>query len=637
MRKALPLLIVLMLPPVLAQEIRTIRFLDYSGSLNLSYQAVREWMTSPDAVDLDFSERYLEGGVTLETEGYIYHPNFITFDISGNLTSHRSNLTFFSDQSINNALHNTYDLKFSFLPRKVLTVDVYAQRRFFSTNRIFLERLNSTFTNTGAILYGRTRVLPFRLEVSRRHLLSEGLTYSERDQTSTELDFLTDVINRRTARSQVRVKSRDYYESIFDIRYRSTEMLADYRQFYGAAGQNSWTSYLTWNHMTGDYDFDFLLLNSNLTHYLTDTLSLGASYSGSDNRSLDRSFAQHEGTGRINYELYDSLALTGIVGGRRESSTIQDNTIVFAQGRLGYRKKIPTGRFQMTLVQRLESSDYTSSGGVAQAVERIAFDPTDSVVLIATGIRLESIRLTSLALDRVYIRDIDYQALVVNGLVTIIRLTGGDIPPGATVLIHYDYLAYPDYHLATHYSQHFFSILFLRYFRLFHNRSSTDYDISSDVVITPFEDHHRRITGGQLLTPWVTGEYNFENYDATLTGYTSHNWRVMVGGNVSSLVRASASAARNDVRFDRNDYRTRLDAYNATLTLRPFAQSAQAIYRYIRYRTTDIFRDRQSLLFRLRWQARKLSVEVDYERLLNDTDSFDRRHNNFNFTVRRLF
>jgi hypothetical protein len=64
---------------------------------------------------------------------------------------------------------------------------------------------------------------------------------------------------------------------------------------------------------------------------------------------------------------------------------------------------------------------------------------------------------------------------------------------------------------------------------------------------------------------------------------------------------------------------------------------ARAVYRKIRYETSDYFRDRESLMFKIRWQFRKIILEAFYEHVFDGYQQDRRLHDFFSLAVRRGF
>ena len=61
---------------------------NFTSNLILKYQITDEQESSLDSVYRDFNRKFFEGGIQVNTEGSIYHPNFLTFKVDLNIIGH---------------------------------------------------------------------------------------------------------------------------------------------------------------------------------------------------------------------------------------------------------------------------------------------------------------------------------------------------------------------------------------------------------------------------------------------------------------------------------------------------------------------------------------------------------------------
>jgi hypothetical protein len=623
-----------------AQEGPTLfKLTGFSGALTFQYEVTGEEESSQGALFRDINRQYLEAGILLNTDGSIYHPNFLTFRANVNILGHRSKNLFFSDSSINNAINNTYNINLSFLKKKKINLQLYALRNYSTFDRAFYERYFSTYKSLGAILVSRGRFLPFQLEVYTIRAKSESLSFFERDESSKNLDLRMDLLTKARTRSTLTFKGKDYSEAVFDIDYRSLDLMANFQHYYGSGKtSNTLFSMLTFHKMTGDNRFETSSLYNSLIHYFKPRFHFHGIYTLLRDNSFNRSYTKHDASGSLVHELYESLITRLMLGGRFETSNFQDIDALRCQLTFNYRKKIPKGVFQLFFVTRREKGKYLSRSDVATASERLDFSLSDSIILTQQGINVDSIRITAADLSVFYVAGVDYQVNVLDSVVTIIRLPGGAIPRETEVLVHFEYLAYPDYRLKTRYSQFIAQLSLFKYFRFYYRTFVNRQAITSDYVVPPFEDYKKDVAGAQFQTRFLRAEYYREHYDSSLSEYVSRNYRLSANIKVFKFLRLSGDLTVNRLNYVPEIYFSHLDAYSGEVSIFPFKKiTLNAIYRNITYSAPGYSRERESVIAKFQWTVRRIIVDFFYEHIFTGYETIERTHDYVSLMIRRTF
>jgi len=610
-----------------------------SGALTFLYEYTGEEESLMGDIFRDIDRKYLEGGIQLNTSGSIYHPNFLTFRADINVTGHRSKNVLFSDESINNAINNTYNINLSFFKKKKLNFELYALRNYSTFDRAFYERYFTTYKSVGAILVSKAKFLPFRLDLYSVRVKSESLSFSERDEKSTNLDMKVELLTKSRTRSTLTFKGKDYSEAVYDIDYRSMDLMANFQHYYGGGKKNNTLlSVLTFHKMSGDHSFENLSLYNSLIHYFNNTLYFTGLYTLMRDNSFDRSYTRHDVSGSLAHELYESLTSRLLLGGRFENSNFQDIKAYRYQLTLNYRKKIPKGVFQLFYIKRREKGKYLSRSDIIETSEYYDFSLADSIILTQQGINGDSIRITDPDYSYFYIADVDYQINVVNNVITITRLPGGAIPAEGSVLIHFEYLSYPDFDLKTRYSQFVAQLTLFRYFRLFYRNFVNRQNIFSDYLIPPFEDYAKHVVGAQFNASFLKAEYYRERYDSSLSDYVSNNYRLSANFKLLRLFKLSGDITINRLNYDPELYYSYLDAYSIEGSFFPFKNlTFNVAYRKIKYDTTGYTRERESFIVKFQWIIRKIIVNFFYEHIFTGYETIERAHDYISLVIRRTF
>lgn len=609
-----------------------------SGFLTLQFQMTDETNTSNGEVQYDTNRKFLEGGIQVSTAGSIYHPNLLSFTVDANIVGNRSKNTLVTDASVHNAINNTYNVRLHFFKKKKINIEVFTLSHYTTAERRFRGRFFSKHDRTGITVNSSAKFLPFILSLYNNRNTIDALTYSERNEKSQNIDFRTTIFSGGKTHSFLTVKNKNYSESVYDVDYDSFEALFNFRHNYGIRQLNNVSSLLSFNRMKGNYNFELLRLILNSQYYFREHLDLRGTYTLTRDKAFDRSISRHELGTTLTHRLFQSLTSSLLVGGRIEDSTVQRRDILLGGFSFNYRKKIPKGQIAVFISQRFENSVNTAGGDLEHEIETFSFSFSDTVTLIRPGVDIDSIRVTTLDFSHIYVREVDYQVNIINNAVHITRLPGGDIPEDGSVAVHFAFLAYPDYRLKSSFQQINFSLAFLRYFEVFYRKTRNDHNVSSDYVTPLFDSYNRQIAGARFGIRYINVEYAFEKYDAVLSDYKADHIRGSAAVTLFKRLQFTASVSLSNLKYETGILYNKFRTYSGNINFNPSRRfNARAVYRKIRYETSEYFRDRESLLFKVRWEFRKMILEAFYEHVFDGYQQDERLHDYFSLSIKRRF
>ncbi|MFC2163972.1 hypothetical protein ACFLT2_03100 [Acidobacteriota bacterium] len=621
-----------------AQEAKWFNLAELAGALILEYEITDEKLDSAGVTAYDNYRKLLQGGIQLDTVGSIYHPNLLTFRAKVNLIGLNTHRQSFTDTSVNNDLNNSYDINLAFLKKKVLSLELFTLRNFSTADRAFLERYFVVTESAGFVVQSRTKFLPFRLEVYKRDMVSQSEVFLERDEKTKNVDFKSQLIDASRSKSSLLVRWKDYYEARYDIDYESLDAMTNFIHSYGPKQRNRLLSLLSFNRLTGDYNIQRFQFVTNALQYVQSPLFLNGIYTFNWEEMFDRSARRHRLSGSINHKLYESLTSAFELGGRFEDSTFQNIRGYHYQLSSNYSKRIPTGRIQLFYLARRENNDFSSRNGIINTSEAFDFSLSDTFILSRPGTDVDSIRITDVDLTYVFLKDVDYQVDIVNNTVVILRLPGGAIQRGMKLLVHYDYLSYPDHRLETRVDQLFFQLTFLKYFQTYYTQGSNKNTAISDFVIPPYESYTRRQIGIKFDARVLSMEYSREKRDSTLTDYNAWNFRASAGLRLFRTLNLSGYLLWNNLEYEPKVFTSDYHARSLECSFNPRNNlTAAFIYRKILYSTNTYSRMREGIVFKVQWQIRKIIINVFYEHIFNRAESTLRLRNFFSIMIRRTF
>jgi hypothetical protein len=621
-----------------AEGPRWLSFKKFSGFLNFQYQQTDETNTSEGDVQYDITRGFLEGGVQVSTTGSIYHPNLLTFTVDANIVGNRTKNTLISDESIHNSINNTYNIRVHFFKKKRINVEFFALSHYTTAERRFRGRFFSKHKRIGLTVNSDTKVLPFTLSVYDNRNAIDALTYSERDEKSRNIDFRTNIFRGLRTNSFLTLKNKNYSESVYNVDYDTLELLFNFHHNYGKRSLNNVVSTLSYNKMKGNYNFELLRFLTNFQYFFKEHLDLRGTYTLTKDKAYEHSITRHDASVTLTHRLFQSLTTSVTAGGRIEDSSLQRRDTLIGVFNFNYRKKIPTGQIGIFFSQRYENSDNTSRSDIQREIEYFEFSFSDTVTLVRPGIKMDTIQVTDREFTRVYIPEIDYQVNIINSVVHITRLPGGDIPEDGLIAIHYEFLAYPDYGLKSRFRQINFSLGFLRYLQVFYNETLNDHNVTSEFVTPLFDSYTRRIGGARFSTRYLSGEYALEDYDSVFSGYKATHLRGNAAVTLFKRLQLAASLSLSHLKYETGVLYNKFRTYSGNINLNLSARfSARAVYRRIRYETAEYFRDRESILFKVRWDFRRIILEAYYEHVFDGYQLDERLHDFFSIAIKRKF
>jgi len=610
----------------------------FNGALVFQYQRTIEEEYIFDDLIQDINRNYFEGGVELNFEGSIYHPNLLTFRVDLNLVANKTRNLYFSDEYLNNSLNNTYNINLHFLKKKTTNLQLYAEKNYSTADRRFSERFFMSTNRYGLKLVSSNKLLPLMLDIYRRITLSESISYPERDEQSDNVELKGNFSKISGGRSMFRLKARDYSERVFNSDYKSLNLVTDFLKYYGRGKRNSIFSLFSFRKMTGDIDQEVFRFDVTHRQYLSGILFFLNSYRFVKDNTPNKAGEQHLLGVSLHHQLFDSLNTKLSAGGRFENYIFQKIDALSYNLEFNYRKKIKSGGINITYFLNREKGDYTSKSDIASVSESFSFSISETIVLTTPGISIDSIRLTDNDLMELYVDGVDYQIEILDSIVTINRMPGGAIPASGKIIVSYEFLSFPDYNFIDTTRQFNLNLNVFKYIHFFFRSGSKNQNISSDFLITPFQNYSKNLTGIKFLSKSISSEYSLEDYDSDSSSYVSKNFRLSLGFNITRNLRLTGSTTINRLEYDSKDYYVNFDTYYGSLNFRPnHFIYINLIYRDMNYETQNYFRNRESLIGKFQWNFRKIVFEFFYEYILNEFGNLNKSRNHFILRLRRMF
>ena len=614
-----------------------LKFSDFFGALVLKYETVDE-MDLSGYSNNNFNRSHFESGLQLNTTGSIYHPNLIFFRVNFNLIGFRTNNTYLSDTEINNSVNNTHDIEIQFLRKKKINFSLYSQNTFGSSDRKFSERIYTNSETYGVRLNNNTGFLPFSLNLYKSSLLSESISFQLRNETHRNAELDMKFIKTGNAKLSLHSKWRDYSEKYYDYNYQSFDVSSDFYYFYGSTKLSSIDSNLTYRKLTGDYSFEILTFKLASTNYMNNNLFSHSSYSLTKDFIGRTQLSSNLFNTSLNHRLFDSVKSKLGFSGRIEDSFTKKITSAKGDINVSYRKRIYNNQLSIGYTRSFERGDFKSKSEISEMKEEYKFSSSETITLSTPGIKIESLQITDSTLSQLYKQYIDYDLIVLDGSITIYRIIGGSIPPNSSILVYYEYLTFPDHILETNFSNFRVGIDVLNHFYVYYNNQLSKMNINSEYVITPYEEFERETFGIKLKFKILNGEYHVDNYKSPMSRYRSRYFTLYSGFRFLKYFKVSGNFNSRKSDYWSQEINSDYQSYMANFSFFPNARIRfNAIYRNIEYTTQTNFSHRESMIFKLSWQIRKILVDLFYESTLRGQAGSSRERSYFSLIIRRMF
>jgi len=621
-----------------AEQVKLFRISDLTGSFNMVYQLTEEKIESIDTVYWDSTRQFIEGGIRLITDGSVYHSNFLTFHVDINVANHRSKNTRFSDASINNSINNAHDIRLNFLQRKRIKLSLFTKSQFYPHDRAFLERFFTTSKSTGLRVIADLKLFPFDLDIYTNRMKSESFDFVERDEETHNINLRMTLWKRSRTHSAFTMRSKKYFERVNDFRYRTLGLVAFLNHGFGGKKRHGLSSTLSYNRIKGNFELEAFNFRTTGSYYFNPRLYLNTTYILGMDRSFDRSYKRHDLTWQLNHRLFESLTSQVLLQGRLEDSTLQKINTLKNQFIFYYTKKIPTGRILVRYINTNEWATYTSRHDISAASREFYFIHSDTVMLTQPGLHTGSIRVTDPQLSYIYIAGIDYQLDVLGTVITITRLPGGAIPRGGNILVYYEYLSYPDFRLKLHAYNIDVELRILKFFSFNYEKRAVNNRVTSDYLVPALENYDRDIYGVKFKTGFLRADYTIERYKSNLSVYKTRNLGLSGHLTLFKRLMLTANVSKMRIEFEDIDFFNNIDNYSFECRFNPVrAISSSLVFRKIDYETPLYLRNRESLLVKFQWVFRRIILDIFYERMLSQTDIYERGRNYFSVILRRTF
>jgi len=471
------------------------------------------------ATNQKFRER-----LTVETNGWIYHPNLMEFLLSfepewQQETFHQSQSAIGADQSYRrNASVLAFDVGTTLLKHKPLSLNIFANRKTGEIDFTNAQDSDIERETYGTRLNFTNATLPVSIAWIHRKFDQTGFYQSEEERdeaqvriqhnakrSATQLNMLynsseTTHTTFETINIPVKTVSTEFTNAYFitdDNRVKLDSQIYNMQADYNSLDQNTWilSENLFWTHS-----------KDLLTRYRADYNRREFGDSVNEETRLGASLTHHL-FDQLTTDLGAAAAFNNFEGGNED---LYKSNLDFL-----YRRAIPWGSVELGAAYDYDVTKRSGTQKIIPKDERLTLSTGTQTFLDKENVNLGSIMVTDLTNTTVYTENIDYQIQMVGSVVSISRTLTGAISDGQQVIVHYSYrwdAGYDDSRFGQNYR---FSLTLWSFLHLVYSHNRIDQHIQSgEPPNDPLNDTSNTVRLG-FVTKWSDTEFLYDNQDRT--------------------------------------------------------------------------------------------------------------------------
>jgi hypothetical protein len=485
------------------------------------YKLVDEERQTPNLKTRATNQKFRES-MTLETNGWIYHPNLMDFHLA--LEPELQQESFRQNQVATTPTHSydrdtsilAYDVGATLLKRKPLSLNFFANRKTGQIDFTNAPDSDIESETLGTRLNFNNPTLPVSIALIHRKFDQTGFYQSEEDRDEaqvkirhnakksvTQMNMLyynTDTTNTTFEATDISSKtmSTELTNAYFitdDNRVRLDSQIYNMQADYNGLEQNTWilSENLFWTHS-----------KNLLTRYRADYNRREFSGSVNDETRFSAGLTHHLHD-RLTTDLGAAVVTNKFDGG---SEDLYKSNLGFL-----YRRPIDWGSVELGAAYDYGITKRSGTEKIIPTEERLTLSIGTETLFDKENVDLGSIVVTDITGATVYAENIDYQVTMVGPNVSISRTLLGAIADGQQVNVHYSYqinAAYDDSRFGQKYR---FSLALWSFLYLAYSHCRIDQDIlSGEPPNDPLHDTSNTVRLS-FVTKWSDTQLLYDKQD----------------------------------------------------------------------------------------------------------------------------
>lgn len=496
------------------------------GELGLKAQYRNQQRILGSGYEENIYGKLLSGGVLLESNSFIVHPNLLNLDINLEYNPEKVDQQFLviPDRSEVRTLKRL-NLRTTFFQEKDITVNgfINLNQNYINRENLTNSKINRRFCGGGVIF--KNKILPLSITYQ------EGNWNQEEIETNRVFSYWQRNLRGRISKSFLSFDKhvfsysyddyirRDYYT---DPR-QNTINLAELKSNFAVGSNNKYNlnTVISNRNQKGSDEFNRFQGYGNLILNLPLNFRLFSNYGFYDYRNQLYRMSQNRGKISLTHQLFESLKSDLYAESAGNRHTLYHESDSRAGFSFNYTKKIPIGKinlgysyFNRNFIRDSDpvslnelNEEHILSDDKIELLNKAYADPESVIVKDETG-------------TVIYSNYFDYTLEVHNHYIEIRRIPGGQIPDNGVILV--DYITeLPGTYKYNLDNQSFSArlILFNQFLELYYHRAKQDYNSfeQSDLVVLNY--FQQNVYGVGINFGFARIGMEYDNYESTIIPY----------------------------------------------------------------------------------------------------------------------
>ncbi|CAN5464589.1 hypothetical protein BH10PLA1_BH10PLA1_03240 [soil metagenome] len=427
----------------------TVGFDRINGDLSLTARASSDSDKSSNGGRNTAKELVTEEKLTLNTNGYIVHPNLLQLHLNGTFGLTQDSLSQNGEHQQDNGTLYAWDTSAVIRRNSGAPLTLYSSQSRTLVDRSFGPTLEDTSTTYGALWQIQSKYVPTEFRVYHITETQSALSSNESDFTLDRSAFDWHSEARPTVRQQLdwnyHLESSQQSSASGDSESSDAQSASlSHSISFGQRDASLLNSSVSWSHVTGLFPIDTKRWDETLRLQHTSTFETTYQYTADEQQYDAITQTRQRGVIGFRHRLYDSLITTGRTGWQQISlSDDSQSTDWFDSLDFNYHKKVPHG----LLIDTLNLSyDRQVNGATSNAVpirnEPLVFGSFAPVTIQQQNIVPSSVVIRNAA-GQIFNPGDGYTVLPVPGGIQLQPTPGGPFSLNEPLFLFYDIGATP--------------------------------------------------------------------------------------------------------------------------------------------------------------------------------------------------
>jgi hypothetical protein len=598
------------------------------------------------------SELVFQEEIGLDTESYVYHPNFLVMNLSGGLLFDQRRNEANSLSVTAQAVTWNLGARLNFLRRKPYPFSLFFERR----NPLVSAGIAGSFTREITRYGVSANVLrpfsPVRLEMEAYRNVSEGAGAGQvvdetvdffglrgwREFSPTNQVRLTYELTRTASASGARtlpIVATDRTDQYLNLDSRVA--FGDRKQFR----LNNISTYRLFD----DPDRTDFRYTPTLRWEHSDRLDSYYNLRLGESTQPEGDSTERGGEAGFNLTMSEDLSFSGDVHGEitKEPARFENRNLGAAAG-VRYRRPIPLGELATSHSLGYDRNEQEAVAASSSVIgERLTLPGVTPVDLARERVIASSVQISNSNRSQVFVEGIDYQLLVTGTRTSVQRIPGGAIVSGENVLADYQFELQGTFSYNEFSNSHNVDVTLARYYGVFARYRGQHQSIESGTPTSPLNPANVFEVGARADVPvgsrfTVAGEIRYLRQDEEISPFDRLSLDASVSVKLPLRSQLTVSGRRVVTDQELSDEDTDLVGFGANLSSRPVSRlNLSAVLDH--EEDSGGSRPRTATNVRLRgtWGIRRLRMSAEAGYLREGLPGFDRDDLSVRFTARRDF